>query len=73
MSDNSGSFTLYYDLGHNYQTCDELIANGSTMGTISETYKGTYPVPGNYDGISVCLVDAAGNKTLRNNISVRVQ
>ena len=73
MSDNSGSFKLYYDLGHNYQTCEELIEKGSTMGTISDSYKGNYPVPGDYDGVSVCLVDAAGNTTFRNNISIRVK
>ncbi len=72
MSDDSGSFKLYYDLGHNYQTCEELIANGATMGTIHGEYSGTYQIPGNYDGVSVCLVDSAGNKTFRNNISVRV-
>ncbi len=72
MSDNSGAFTLYYDLGHDYQSCEQLIANGSTMGRITGTYKGEYPVPGNYDGVSVCLVDDAGNKTFRNNISIRV-
>ena len=72
MSDNSGSFKLYYDLGHNYQTCEELIANGATMGTITGSYVGDYQVPGDYDNVSVCLVDESGNTTFRNNITIRV-
>ena len=72
MSDNSGSFKLYYDLGHNYQTCEELIANGATMGTITGSYVGDYQVPGDYDNVSVCLVDESGKTTFRNNITIRV-
>ena len=70
MSDDSGSFELYYDLGHNYQSCEELMEKGATMGTITGSYIGDYPVPGNYSGVSVCLVDAFGNTTFRNNITI---
>ena len=72
MSDNSGSFKLYYDLSHNYQTCEELIANGELVGTIYGSYTGYYQVPGDYDSVSVCLVDKFGNTTFRNNIKIRV-
>ena len=71
MSDNSGSFKLYYDLDNNFQSCDELIAKGTLFGTLTDTYKGDYYIPGSHEGISVCLVDAAGNKTFRNNISIK--
>ena len=70
MSDNSGSFKLYYDLGHNFQSCDELISKGTLLGTLTDTYEGDYYIAGSHKGISVCLVDAAGNKTFRNNISI---
>ena len=70
MSDNSGSFKLYYDLGHNFQSCDELISKGTLFGTLTDTYEGDYYIAGSHKGISVCLVDAAGNKTFRNNISI---
>lgn len=73
MSDNSGAFTLYYSFGTNYQTCEELmadpVANANKIPVIG-SYKDTYPVPGNYSGVSVCLVDAAGNTTFRNNITI---
>ena len=72
MSDNSGSFKLYYDYGHNFQTCEELMEKGSTMGIIQGTYKDEFVIPMDADGVSVCLVDEAGNTTFRNNISIRV-
>lgn len=73
MSDNSGAFTLYYAFNEEYNSCDELIAGTPNSAIpVTGTYSGTYPVPMDAKNVSVCLVDASGNQTFRNNITIRV-
>ncbi len=74
MYDNKGEFVIYYDLGHHYQTCEELMSDPNVQATkisVNGSYTGTYPIMGDYDGVSVCLVDNANNKTFYHNISLR--
>ena len=75
MSDDGDEFDIYYDFTHNYQECEDLLNDDTAKANmihVKGSYKGTYAIPFNADGVSVCLVDADGNTTFRNNISLRV-
>ena len=73
MSDNSGSFDLYYAFNTEYNSCDELMAGASNSKIhVDGSYSGTYDIPMDADNVSVCLVDASQNKTFRNKITIRM-
>ena len=76
MCDNSGNFTIYYDFTNNYQNYEDLMndenAKVNAIHVENNEYKGIFPITQNMEGVSVCLVDAKGNVTFYNNITLKV-